>query len=135
MTLHERMGESFKTPEDWYDWASDRAIRLGKQMSSEGISFHPKNDPVVPVLKGCTTLFPTPKKNTVPEKPCVLTRQKCINDIPCGQCQFYLGYARLAEMQGIPPVEPELIDQMSKGKASSSRDFEELARELELDKP
>jgi hypothetical protein len=39
--LHASMGENFKTHRDWYNWAAGRAIRMGKQQSSEGISFHP----------------------------------------------------------------------------------------------
>ena len=134
MALHSRMGESFKTPEEWYDWASDRAIRLGKQMSSEGISFHPRNEPETPgpVVHG--RAMPS-SMLTAEDNPCVITRRGCINDIPCGQCGIYMVYAKTAEMQGIPPVEPEVIDQISKGKASSSRAFEEVAQELELDKP
>jgi len=39
--LHGSMGENFQTHREWYNWASERAIRMGKAQSSEGISFHP----------------------------------------------------------------------------------------------
>jgi hypothetical protein len=42
--LHASMGEDFKTDEDWYDWASGRAIQMGMQQNSEGISFHPQQE-------------------------------------------------------------------------------------------
>jgi len=40
--LHGSMGENFKTHRDWYRWVSARAVRMGEQQSSEGISFHPQ---------------------------------------------------------------------------------------------
>jgi hypothetical protein len=40
--LHGSMGEDFKTHREWYAWASERAIRMGKQQNSDGISFHPQ---------------------------------------------------------------------------------------------
>ena len=45
--LHGSMGENFKTHRDWYNWVASRAIRMGKQQSSDGISFHPQS-PVEP---------------------------------------------------------------------------------------
>jgi hypothetical protein len=42
IALHSRMGKQFNTRREWYDWTSKRAIILGKQQSSEGISFHPQ---------------------------------------------------------------------------------------------
>jgi len=39
--LHSSMAEDFKTHRAWYDWASRRAIIMGKQMDSSGITFHP----------------------------------------------------------------------------------------------
>jgi hypothetical protein len=41
-SLHASMGENFKTHKEWYKWASARAICMGKQQSSDGISFHPQ---------------------------------------------------------------------------------------------
>ena len=40
--LHGSMGENFKTHREWYEWASERAILMGKAQSSDGISFHPE---------------------------------------------------------------------------------------------
>ena len=40
--LHGSMGENFKTHRSWYKWVSARAVRMGEQQSSEGISFHPQ---------------------------------------------------------------------------------------------
>jgi len=40
--LHGSMGENFKTHRDWYKWVSARAVKMGEQQSSEGISFHPQ---------------------------------------------------------------------------------------------
>ncbi len=40
-SLHASMGEDFETHREWYTWASKRAITMGKQMASDGISFHP----------------------------------------------------------------------------------------------
>jgi hypothetical protein len=40
--LHESIGESFNTHREWYVWAMERAVKMGKQQSSDGISFHPQ---------------------------------------------------------------------------------------------
>jgi hypothetical protein len=43
LALHTSMGETFKTHREWYEWASGRAIQMGKVKNSDGISFHPSN--------------------------------------------------------------------------------------------
>jgi hypothetical protein len=40
LDLHADMGEQFKTWRAWYDWVSERAICMGHQQSSDGITFH-----------------------------------------------------------------------------------------------
>lgn len=45
-TLHASMGEmEFKSDREWFEWASGRAITMGKNQNSSGISFHP--DPTI----------------------------------------------------------------------------------------
>jgi hypothetical protein len=44
--LHSSMGENFKTHREWYSWAAERAIRMGKKQNSDGISFHPSQQKI-----------------------------------------------------------------------------------------
>jgi hypothetical protein len=41
--LHDLMGENFKTHREWYEWAKERAVKMGYQQNSNGISFHPQH--------------------------------------------------------------------------------------------
>jgi len=43
-SLHESVGENFKTHREWYFWACERGTRMGEKQNSDGISYHPQQE-------------------------------------------------------------------------------------------